>query len=209
MDMSILEKPRSKVRGFMRRLAELIHRTFGNAITPGMITTVSGLAYIPICYLIIQGHFVQAGLMHLFFGSFDMLDGELARATKRASLYGMIYDASTDRLKIGLLMAGVAQYLALNGQAEWVFVPVMVFGLSATVSYVKAKGEVGLAKKYTDMSHHQINNYFKEGLIPYDLLNIFIAVGLFAGRPLEMSVILLILGTITLFWLMRKVSQKM
>ncbi len=105
-------------------------------------------------------------------------------------------------------MAGVAQYLALNGQGEWVFVPIMAAIVAATVAYVKAKGEVGVALKGKITDHHKINHVFKEGLIPYDFLNIYLAIGLLSGYVLETSIIVLTLSTITFFWLLRKVADE-
>jgi phosphatidylglycerophosphate synthase len=205
--MKQLDAIRSLVRSFMRQIGKFLYTISGGLITPNVVTTVSVGAYIPIAYLITQGDFTLAAILHLAFGSLDMVDGELARLTKKANPFGMVYDASTDRLKIGLLFAGVAQYLALNDQADWVWVPIMAFGVATTVAYVKAKGEIGVAMKHRKLTHHQINHYFVEGLIPYDLLNIYIAVGLLISRPLEMSMIVLVLSTITLMWLIHKVSK--
>ena len=193
----------------MRWLAGVLYRITGNRLTPNMVTTVGALAYIPIAYLIVQGDFALAGVLHLVFGSLDMIDGELARLTKKANQFGALYDASTDRIKIGLLFAGVAGWMAANGHAEQVYVPLMAAVLSATVAYVKAKGEVGVALQKRGLDHHQINHVFVEGLVPFDFLNIYVAVGLFSGRVVEMSWAVLVLSGATYFWLLVRVNDEL
>jgi len=205
--MNILDTTRAKVRSFMRMLAKGLHKVSGGKVTPNIVTLVSVLAYIPIAYYIAKGEFVLAVGLHVVFGSMDMLDGELARLTKKANQYGALWDASSDRIKIGLVMAGAAQYMALNGQAEYVYVPVMAAVVAATVAYVKAKGEVGVALKEKGMDHHKINHVFKEGLIPYDLLNIYI-IAMITGEVLAVSWAILILGVVTYVWLLSKVNAR-
>ena len=205
--MKLIDYFRAETRALVRIIAKSINNISGGRVSANMVTTVGLIMHVPIMILIIYGDFIWAAIFLLFFGAFDILDGELARLTKKANSYGMVYDASTDRIKIGLVMAGVAQYLAINGQPEWVFVPVMALVVVITVSYVKAKGEVALALKKPKMTHHQVNRFYTSGIIPHDLLYIVLALGLITGQVLLISWIVLILRGATLFSMINKVSR--
>ena len=205
--MDIIEPIRKIIKFWYRQIAKVINTVSGGKVTPNMVTTFGVIMHVPVVVLIINGHFIWATVFLLFFGLLDTLDGELARLTNKASVYGMVYDASADRINFGLVMAGVAQYMALNGQAEWVFVPVMAFVVAVTVTFVKAKGEVALALKHPKMSHHEVNQHFKSGLVPHEVLYILVAVGLLTGQLLVMSWVVLILRSISLAGMIKKVRQ--
>jgi len=209
--MEILEKIagpiRVKVRSGMRAIAFTAYLLSGKRLTPNIITTIGVAGHIPVALLIADGQLFFAGILHIFFAAFDLLDGELARKLKIASTFGMMYDASTDRLKIAILFGGITQYLVNTGETTWVLVPFAASAVVTVVAYVKAKGEIGVKFKHKELTHHQVNHFFIEGIVPYDLLNLYIAVGLLIGRPLLMSWIVLGMGSMTLFWLIHKVNK--
>lgn len=165
--------------------------------------------HVPIAFLIAFNHLDWAALLLLVFGLFDVLDGELARLQKRAGPKGMIYDATTDRLKETLLYSGIAYFLAAHGQAKWVFVPVLACGVSLTVSYAKAKGEAALALKGRFKDHHTLNRRFNDGLVPLGVRMFIILLGLLANQLLLASGLVAILASLTIFERLKAIFEQL
>jgi phosphatidylglycerophosphate synthase len=164
------------------------------------MVTVTGVAmHLPIAWLIATDRLVIGGVLLIIFGLFDTLDGELARLQHKASEAGMLLDASTDRIKEVLLYTGIASWLATSAQPSWACVAVIACGASITVSYVKAKGEVALAARQKDMDHHQINSYYKEGLVPFEIRMLILVIGLLSGYLLAVTIVIAVLATYTVF----------
>jgi CDP-diacylglycerol---glycerol-3-phosphate 3-phosphatidyltransferase len=79
-----------------------------------------------------------AGVMLLWGGTCDMLDGELARATGRVSRAGAFLDSNLDRLSEIVLFAGLG--LGLSGRAGPLLAGAAL-AASLMVSYARARGE--------------------------------------------------------------------
>jgi phosphatidylglycerophosphate synthase len=163
-----LDATRQTARTGIRHIAAFLDRLSGGRITPNMVTTVGVLMHIPACYLLATGHHIWAALLLIVFGLFDVLDGELARLQKTANPFGMMYDASTDRVKEVMIYAAIAYWFSTHNQSVWAAVAVLAVGLATTVSYAKAKGEVALVVKQPTKDHHRLNRHFSEGLVAYD-----------------------------------------
>ncbi|MBK9518588.1 MAG: CDP-alcohol phosphatidyltransferase family protein [Anaeromyxobacter sp.] len=89
-------------------------------------------------WLASTGAWGLAGLALLWGSAFDMLDGELARATGTASPAGAFLDSNLDRLSEIALFAGVA--LGLPGRLG-PSLAVAALVASLMVSYARARGE--------------------------------------------------------------------
>lgn len=96
-------------------------------------------------------HLLIGGVLVLFSGWFDMLDGALARLTDGVSRFGGMLDSTVDRLSEAALFGGLIFYFANRSDTvEVVLIFAAVVG-SILVSYTRAKaegvgfkGEVGL-----------------------------------------------------------------
>src|SRR5205085_8071560 len=78
----------------------------------------------------------------------DLLDGALAKASDNASQRGAFFDSVADRVTDMLLLGGVAWYVASAHGAHAALLPFAVMGVSALISYERAKAEsLGLQAK--------------------------------------------------------------
>lgn len=186
---------RTQIRWFAIRLNALAR----GKLTPNMVTSASWILHLPIAFLIAVGKFELAALLLVVFGLFDVLDGELARLQKTASEQGMLYDASTDRIKEVILYSGVAYWMAEAGHEKWAFMAVIACGASITVSYVKAKGEVAVAVKNRTIGHHELNRLFKEGVVSFEARIIILIIGLLSNQLLTATALVAVLASFTVF----------
>lgn len=74
-------------------------------------------------------------------GLFDVLDGQVARESKKETKFGSLLDSTTDRYSEIFLFFGIGAYLLR--QEEWIVSGVLFFALSGSlmVSYVRARAE--------------------------------------------------------------------
>lgn len=91
--------------------------------------------------LLAQGYFFFGGIMVLVSGMFDLLDGQLARATHQTSAFGALLDSTLDRVSEAVLLFGLLVYYSGHqAQTEVLLINVTIVG-SVLVSYVKARAE--------------------------------------------------------------------
>ena len=148
---------------------------------------------------IMSGRLLTAGLLLVFFGLFDVLDGELARLQKKAGPKGMVYDASSDRIKETLIFSGITYYISQSASSEWAFLAALALGASLSVSYAKAKSEVSLVLQKRFDDHHKINRYFSEGVASFEIRMFLIAAGLLFDNLLLATSIVALLATYSMF----------
>ncbi len=72
----------------------------------------------------------------------DLFDGPVAAARGTSSSRGAFFDSTADRVTDGLLLGGIAWYLASEHGAHWAVLPMAVLGVSAVISYERAKAEL-------------------------------------------------------------------
>ena len=72
----------------------------------------------------------------------DLFDGPVAVARGDSSRRGAFFDSTADRITDGLLLGGIAWYLASAHGAHWAVLPMAVLGVSAVISYERAKAEL-------------------------------------------------------------------
>jgi CDP-diacylglycerol---glycerol-3-phosphate 3-phosphatidyltransferase len=84
----------------------------------------------------------------------DILDGALARAGGRSSVFGAFLDSTTDRVGEGAMLAAIALVFARNGNDTAVVFTIVGVAGSFLVPYVRAKpealglrGDVGLGSR--------------------------------------------------------------
>ena len=120
-------------------------------ISPNTLTWFGFLLAVGAAALIATGHLLAAGLVVLFAGLFDILDGALARWTNRTTRFGGILDSTLDRLSEAALLLGIlVLFLLVEEQSalftlivkEW---SILLVGLalisSVLVSYIRARAE--------------------------------------------------------------------
>ncbi len=136
-------------RYFEGPCARLLHSL---KLTPNAVT-VLGLAVTGgAAYLAARGVFWPAGLVLLFAGALDMLDGALARLTGRASRFGAALDSLADRVGEALLLFGLLLYYLGQDHQAGVVLVFLVMVASYLVSYLRARGEgLGITMKETGL----------------------------------------------------------
>jgi len=120
-------------------------------ISPNAITWLGFLLTVGAAAFIATGHLIAAGLMVLFAGFFDILDGALARRTNRTTRFGSILDSTLDRLSEAALLLGILVLFLLTEEQsvlftllaqEWSILLISVALLSSLlVSYIRARAE--------------------------------------------------------------------
>jgi phosphatidylglycerophosphate synthase len=97
---------------------------------------------------------VAAGIVSVVAGSFDMLDGAVARATGQTSKFGAFMDSTFDRWGEGVIYIGIVAGGAAAGDPVTAILAVAAAVCAFMVSYTRAKaeglgfkGEVGIAPR--------------------------------------------------------------
>jgi CDP-diacylglycerol---glycerol-3-phosphate 3-phosphatidyltransferase len=137
-----------RVEEWARRVAKRIGEFIGKSgISPNAVTIIGFLLNFPVAYLLAQGQtwsWIAGGILMLFAGAFDMLDGGIARATGKTSKFGAFLDSTFDRASEMVVFFGLLMYFYTtrdaNGIYGFVFGLLAIFG-SVMVSYVKARAE--------------------------------------------------------------------
>ena len=112
-------------------------------ITPNQVTVLGLLVNCAVAYLIAVGRltFVAAGVLIWVAGFFDALDGSVARATGRMSVFGNFLDSVLDRYADSAIYFGILLYYLKAGSPDHVILVVITIVGSMAVSYTRAKAE--------------------------------------------------------------------
>jgi CDP-diacylglycerol--glycerol-3-phosphate 3-phosphatidyltransferase len=113
-----------------------------SGITPNALTIANLALNIVATYVIAAGHFFLGGILILVSGLFDLLDGALARFTKRTTKFGAVLDSTVDRISESTTLCGLLIWYVPQKDIilEIVLILVALIG-SFMVSYIKARAE--------------------------------------------------------------------
>ena len=104
-------------------------------ISPNFLTLISFIVSFFTAYLYASGFIFFASIFILAGSSFDILDGRIARATKKVSNKGAFLDSCLDRLSEIVIMFGLFVYFFPSYFSYVIFLTIC---FSLLVSYVKA-----------------------------------------------------------------------
>ena len=113
-------------------------------VTPNQITVVGVALTFLAAVLAAFGQLRWAGVVLIFAGTLDILDGALARSSGQAYPYGAFLDSTLDRYSEGAMYIGLAAYFASNGgplQRWLLLATVAALAGSFLVSYVRARAQ--------------------------------------------------------------------
>ena len=135
----------ARFEAWVRRHAQALMAALGRLpITPNQITFVGlGLTFVA-SVLAALGHLRWAGVVLIFAGTFDILDGALARSSGRSYPYGAFLDSTLDRYSEGAIYIGLAAYFASTSgplQRWLLLATVAALAGSFLVSYVRARAQ--------------------------------------------------------------------
>jgi CDP-diacylglycerol--glycerol-3-phosphate 3-phosphatidyltransferase len=123
---------------FTTPAARILSKT---GVTPNTLTVLGFLVSVAAGVLVAKGYFLAGGLVVLFAGAFDLLDGPVARATGKTTKFGGFLDSTLDRLSEAAVIGGILAYYAFN---EGTWESLLAFGCfvgSVMVSYLRARAE--------------------------------------------------------------------
>ena len=110
-------------------------------IHPNILTLIGMVINIFAMILFAKGIFSWAGLVIIFAGIFDIVDGEVARRTKRDTKFGAFFDSVIDRYSDLLLLLGLIIWYAKINRIFYVGLTGLVLIGSVLTSYTRARAE--------------------------------------------------------------------
>jgi CDP-diacylglycerol--glycerol-3-phosphate 3-phosphatidyltransferase len=110
-------------------------------LTPNALTVIGALLTASVGLLIAQGWFVASGISLWLFSVTDTLDGALARATNRVSVFGAFLDSVCDRCAEAAIFLGLVWWYQSVGNTRGVVLAYLALVGSLMVSYARARAE--------------------------------------------------------------------
>jgi len=133
------------VRGYLRLIEPLIVWCVRHRISPNAITVVGTGVALGVGGLFAIGQVAVAGWTLGLLAFFDVIDGEVARRTARATPYGAFLDATLDRVADGGLYGGLVFLYATHPvHRSPTMVALALVALVATqlTSYTRARADL-------------------------------------------------------------------
>src|SRR5688572_10067260 len=127
------------------RLVEPVAMAFVRAgVSANTLTTLGTISTIAGGVAFGTGHIRVGGIIVALTAAADAMDGIVARATGKASVFGAFYDSTLDRVADGALLGGIAYFFATSPAHRSVPMLVMsLIGIVGTflVSYTRARAD--------------------------------------------------------------------
>jgi phosphatidylglycerophosphate synthase len=109
-------------------------------VSPNFLT-VTGFLITLSAAITIPHSTTLGGILILFGGIFDMLDGIVARTTGRVTQFGAFLDSLLDRYSDAFLFLAIAWYLAANHDHTGAFLSIGTLIGAFLISYARARAE--------------------------------------------------------------------
>jgi CDP-diacylglycerol---glycerol-3-phosphate 3-phosphatidyltransferase len=135
----------TRFEAWVRRRAEALIEAVGRVpLTPNQVTVVGLVLTFVAAGLVAFGQLRWAGVVLIFAGTCDILDGAIARSTHASYPYGAFLDSTLDRYSEAAIYIGLAAYFVGMGgplQRWLVLATLAALGGSMLVSYVRARAQ--------------------------------------------------------------------
>jgi CDP-diacylglycerol--glycerol-3-phosphate 3-phosphatidyltransferase len=135
----------TRFEAWVRRRAEALIAAIGRVpLTPNQVTVVGLALTLVAAGLVAFAQLRWAGVVLIFAGTCDILDGAIARSTHASYPYGAFLDSTLDRYSEAAIYIGLAAYFVGMGGAlqRWlVLATLAALGGSMLVSYVRARAQ--------------------------------------------------------------------
>ncbi len=126
---------------YLSLITPVVNFFIEHKLNPNHFTTAGFILSVITAYVFAKGSIALAGALVLLAGTFDIIDGRVARATNRVTKFGALYDSTLDRYAEVIVFFGIAYHFVDHGFL-WRSVAVsMALGGSMMVSYVRARAE--------------------------------------------------------------------
>jgi CDP-diacylglycerol--glycerol-3-phosphate 3-phosphatidyltransferase len=124
-------------------------------ITPDVITIVGTLGAVAGSVgFLAQGWWFTGTMVITFCVLLDLVDGAVARAGGRGSVFGAVLDSSCDRIADAAIFGAIGWYFALHAQRWMLLAALLCLVLGSLTSYIRARAEaaglnatVGIAER--------------------------------------------------------------
>ena len=130
----------------LRQAASIIVSPFVRAaaklhISPNALTLTGLVISLVSAVIVGSGYLLAGGLVMLFSGLFDMIDGALARSTGKTTKFGALMDSVSDRVSEAALLCALLVMYTLRGSTPGAFLAAAALVGSFLTSYIRARAE--------------------------------------------------------------------
>ena len=122
-------------------LSVVANKMVAIGITANMVTFFGLVVNLIATFYFATGRLVTGGILILFGGSFDMIDGAVARAQRTLRASGALLDSVIDRYSEGFLFLGALIYFYSLESLLGIILAFSAWFGSILVSYVRARAE--------------------------------------------------------------------
>ena len=122
-------------------LSVVANKMVAIGITANMVTLFGFVVNLIAAFYFATGRLVTSGILILFGGSFDMIDGAVARAQRNSRASGALLDSVIDRYSEGFLLLGALIYFYSLESLLGIILAFSAWFGSILVSYVRARAE--------------------------------------------------------------------
>jgi len=135
---------------YLRFITPVVKFFIDLEMNPNWFTTIGFIISIIAAFFYGAGSLRLAGSLILLAGTFDIIDGQVARSTNRVTKFGALYDSTLDRYSEVIMFFGLAYFFisealfSTSSAFLAIFSSVAVsvaLGGSVMVSYVRARAE--------------------------------------------------------------------
>lgn len=122
-------------------LEKIVAGLASTGVNPNLLTFTGLVVNIWAAILFGRGQFPAAGLVMIFAGLFDMVDGRVARAQGSVTKFGAYFDSVIDRYSDLALYLGLLWHYAGVGRGRYAILVGIAAAGSVMVSYTRARAE--------------------------------------------------------------------
>jgi CDP-diacylglycerol--glycerol-3-phosphate 3-phosphatidyltransferase len=125
-----------------RAILDIIVKTVSALkIHPNYLTLIGFLTTILAAFYLAKGKFLNAGMIIIVAGIFDMLDGRVARITNNVTRFGAFFDSVLDRYSDIAIYLGLMVYYSKGQRISYVILSGVAMMGSLMTSYTRARAE--------------------------------------------------------------------
>lgn len=184
-------------RHLNRRLSRPMARALVlTPVTPNAVTIFTLLLACAVGGALAAGWEIAGGIGIQLVSVVDGVDGDLARLRQRATRFGEVLDAVTDRYADALMLGGMTVYaVRFEDHAQTVFVGALALAAALSVSYSRARIEASLGE---GVGRASLDGIF--GLASRDVRLLVAAVGALFGQCWWALILVAVMGAATVAW---------
>jgi CDP-diacylglycerol---glycerol-3-phosphate 3-phosphatidyltransferase len=122
-------------------ISPVIRFCIRHRVEPNLLTTIGFIISVGAAVAFALDHVQLAGAILLLSGTFDIIDGKVARATGLSSKFGSFFDSTMDRFSDAIIYLGLLYLYLKLGQDEMIWVVLVAIVGAMMVSYARSKAE--------------------------------------------------------------------